>query len=301
MHLKSMPRDHSFNKLFGANEQHPYLENAREHPFDFQAVDFRLVNAWWLAEMSMLVYVRDEAFARRVLADAGLTLAHYHQPRDASAKYLVAGNDDYVVVAFRGTDVGDSQDIVTDLKIALVPAGKSGRVHKGFKAALDSVWPELNSQLLGLSHGASVWFAGHSLGGALATLAAERFHGVRGVYTFGSPRVGDKTFRNHYQANAYRFRNNSDLVTRIPLRGIYTHVGAVRYIDHGGRVHSRFGFWKRLRDRFFGRRAHLRKVLSAWKSGSLDQIPFAELVDHAPICYVVRVWNAYAHGANNGR
>lgn len=77
-------------------------------------------------------------------------------------------------------------------------------VHSGFNEKMSSVWNELSGYIVGL-HGrfprARIAFAGHSLGGALAQLAAARFETLRkssssslpeltGVYTFGGPRVG---------------------------------------------------------------------------------------------------------------
>jgi len=38
------------------------------------------------------------------------------------------------------------------------------------------------------------WFHRHSLGAALATLAARRFGHAHGLYTYGSPKVGDAAF-----------------------------------------------------------------------------------------------------------
>ena len=59
-----------------------------------------------------------------------------------------------------------------------------------------------------------MWLCGHSLGGALVTLAAARLlrEGLspHGLYTYGHPRVGDRTgfvrkFNQHFRAWAFRF------------------------------------------------------------------------------------------------
>ncbi len=52
-----------------------------------------------------------------------------------------------------------------------------------------------------------VWFTGHSLGGALATLAAGRYERAPEVYTFGAPRVGDGEHVKSLDTPVYRFVN----------------------------------------------------------------------------------------------
>ncbi|GLC58164.1 hypothetical protein PLESTB_001325800 [Pleodorina starrii] len=90
-----------------------------------------------------------------------------------------------------------------------------------------------------------VIFTGHSLGGAMATLAAYDlaarktdgfFSGDVQLYTFGSPRVGNQAFMeafNNMVPNAWRFTNTDDIVPRVPYswrfdgaRTTYYHVGA---------------------------------------------------------------------------
>ena len=82
---------------------------------------------------------------------------------------------------------------------------------------------------------------GHSLGAALATLAASDVVSTMGfpeakVYTFASPRVGDKAFAaeyNHmFMGRSFRIANTCDLIVAMPfpvpflgfLGGYFTHV-----------------------------------------------------------------------------
>jgi hypothetical protein len=85
------------------------------------------------------------------------------------------------------------------------------------------------------------------LGAALATLAADRLAAenvpVAGVYTFGSPRVGDgafaRTFTDRLGDRCFRFVNAADVVTRVPPPGLildYTHVGTPHHFGADGRV-----------------------------------------------------------------
>ena len=79
-----------------------------------------------------------------------------------------------------------------------------------------------------------VWITGHSLGGALATVAAWRLLkmgvNVKGLYTFGSPRAGNHAFVHDLRVRAFdrgmkipkgegnlaRFVHHMDIVARIP-------------------------------------------------------------------------------------
>jgi predicted lipase len=77
-----------------------------------------------------------------------------------------------------------------------------------------------------------VVFCGHSLGGALATLAAVdiqfNYDVDIALLTFGSPRVGNKAFAlstNKRIPQSLRFVLRNDMVTKVPFLGFY-HVDA---------------------------------------------------------------------------
>ncbi len=67
-----------------------------------------------------------------------------------------------------------------------------------------------------------IFITGHSLGGALATLAMlhiNTYYSGRNstLYTYASPRVGDPTFANNFKdLECYRVANSEDLVVSIP-------------------------------------------------------------------------------------
>ena len=73
---------------------------------------------------------------------------------------------------------------------------------------------------------AQVVITGHSLGGAMAALAAVGFVSyenipVSRVYTFGQPRTGNQAFSDFVRnivPNFYRITNNQDLVVHSPPR-----------------------------------------------------------------------------------
>ncbi|WP_437779124.1 lipase family protein [Sorangium sp. So ce1097] len=88
----------------------------------------------------------------------------------------------------------------------------------------------------------ALYIAGHSLGGALAVLAAalidwdDEFHDrfpelIRGIYTYGQPMIGDATFVREHVGNIggclFRHVYDRDIVPRLPSRtmGAFVHLG----------------------------------------------------------------------------
>ncbi len=182
---------------------------------------------------------------------------------------LVLGNAGAVVVAFRGTEPGRLEDWMSDLDANQVP-GPFGRVHDGFRRALSHVWDELNACVAEFQdQGQSLWATGHSLGAALATLTCARWREadkpVNGLYTFGAPRVGnrdfERTFNQDFGARNFRFVNNADLVTRVPLREMgYSHAGKLAYFDDEGKLQTDPGWWDRFLNHVQGHIADLGKL-----------------------------------------
>lgn len=179
---------------------------------------------------------------------------------------VVAADDDTVVIAFRGTEMQKWADALTDLSALLVP-GYGGRVHQGFKQAFEGITDEMEPLLKDHAH-KKFYLTGHSLGGALATLAAVKLHPkhkVEAVYTFGQPAVGDQAFADAYPhpERHFRFINNlnkvydpvplvplqekiaslswfsclSDKAKQLPeiLQSTYAHVKRPRYITEIGK------------------------------------------------------------------
>jgi pimeloyl-ACP methyl ester carboxylesterase len=89
-------------------------------------------------------------------------------------------------------------------------------VHQGFARAYATVHDAIREELA--RHGGTLLITGHSLGAALATLAAADHAGRQpALITFGSPRVGDATFARLLAGLPIRrFVDCCDVVTRIP-------------------------------------------------------------------------------------
>ena len=158
---------------------------------------------------------------------------------------LVTPHDDFTLVSFRGTV--DLKNWLINLDVVKRPIDGSGtaeiKVHAGFHCALDRLLPRLLDQVP--THGTKlklkpVIITGHSLGGALATLAAfelnRREYLVESVYTFASPRVGNAAWRTAYNSvlgsRTWRVVAAGDLVPLIPgLLDGYRHVGHEVYLN----------------------------------------------------------------------
>jgi pimeloyl-ACP methyl ester carboxylesterase len=244
------------------------------------------VNGWWLAELSLLEYVREPAFKSAVLERAGLSGGRYFDVRATNTQCLVAQGDAAVLVVFRGTELGSLRDLLTDAAVVWRREPGGGRIHQGFSDALDSLWPQLRAYLDEVGQGRAIWLAGHSLGGALATLAAHRLgDAATGLVTFGCPRVGNEEFAGRFACPAWRVVNNNDLVARIPPWP-YVAVGALCYLDRNGRLHLDADERLRRDDRWQGHLQHARGVMARWADGDFDVVFNDDLYDHAPIHYV---------------
>ena len=104
-----------------------------------------------------------------------------------------------------------------------------GTVHEGFKKVFDPLWAEIAPRLDALD--SPLFYAGHSLGGAVATLAAST-RPPRATYTYGSPLVGDTTFATSCAGTPmFRIVNDRDEVPTVPPADLgFCHVGELHEI-----------------------------------------------------------------------
>lgn len=93
-------------------------------------------------------------------------------------------------------------------------------MHRGFKEAFELIEKELEKELEKYeSEKLPLYITGHSLGGALALVAAKYLcsDSTGAVYTFGGPRVGDDEFFENIKTPVYRLVNQADAVPRLPF------------------------------------------------------------------------------------
>ncbi len=197
-----------------------------------------------------------------------------------------SATDGVAIVAFRGSQAR-VDDWTVDLNILPDEDCREVALHRGFDAALDTVWDELCERLKGCLF-RHLWITGHSLGGALAVLTGYRLSTdktlkelagkLRGVVTFGQPRVGDWRFASDYEQlrtlddetslglRTFRVVNKDDVVPRMPPPQLgFRHVGRIVYIAADGLLEEIDGDDPRLLDR-------LSAGVQALKKGELAAI-----------------------------
>jgi hypothetical protein len=145
-----------------------------------------------------------------------------------------------VIVSFRGT--ATLGDWLTDLN-AFSTRADYGTVHRGFYFAFQAVKASLEKILGSDALTRRVILTGHSLGGALATIAAAEWQNkypIAAIYTFGQPAVGKTDFHafisGHYKDNFHRFVNDDDIVPKVPPT--YKHVGRLYHFGPGNELQT---------------------------------------------------------------
>lgn len=262
-------------------------------------VGYHPANAAWLAYFASLAYTKmpdgrpDGSRIMSMLQHTGRAFRAVRAFNHKSSQGILIQHEDYVVAAFRGTD--EPADWLDNLRLmrARIPMGCS--VHSGFQAALEDIWHDMYADLDHFRRqddgtDRPLWITGHSLGGALATLAAadlvDRDDTWYGCYTFGSPRVGDRDFARIMNAECggrlVRFQNNADIVTRVPTRlSGYSHCGRFCYISEDGDLSWNVSWWYRFMDTVKGIAGDIGKAgLEGIKDHDLNEY-FQALVKYA--------------------
>jgi triacylglycerol lipase len=132
------------------------------------------------------------------------------------------------IIAIRGTEFSSAADWSTNAQIGLSVGDGSQIVHAGFNNAFTSLRPQFATFLdkwRTSNPGKAIHFVGHSLGGAIASLAADwasvnNYASNINLYTFGSPRVGQQGFataNTHRLNQIYRCTHGADVVPKVPL------------------------------------------------------------------------------------
>jgi pimeloyl-ACP methyl ester carboxylesterase len=239
-----------------------------------------------LAKAAYLIY-QDKQYVAEISRRWGIDIKQdfrYFNNRGRDTQAFMFRSDRFIVLAFRGSqEIRDwSTNFNTRLRRftlykagAVAPSQYQGRVHTGFFLGWNSIEQSVLAQIerwrqQSLQQGKAfppLFITGHSLGGALAMMAAaslsENGVNVAGLYTFGQPRVGDWTFTRQLnarlQGKIFRFVNNNDIVPHIPPpfsplnpTHLYGHLGAIKYFNAQGWLVANYKAMNRLWDAFWG-------------------------------------------------
>lgn len=229
------------------------------------------------AELSQIAYMGAKE-ATKEAKKLGFTTTEFYDKDGAQAYRFMNKND--LVIACRGTQPTQFNDISADLKAFPVMAETVSRVHRGFKEEVDELWPMVLEDLQRTrNQNKKIWFCGHSLGAAMATIMASRCHlypdvaPVEELYTYGSPRVGWRGYCNSLGVTHHRWVNNNDIVTRVPLKIMgYVHDGEEHYINAYGKLRQPTG-WQKVKDRFRG-------IWFGLKQGKIDSFSDHNIGDY---------------------
>ncbi|WP_293679131.1 lipase family protein [uncultured Phenylobacterium sp.] len=164
-------------------------------------------------------------------------------PSDSQVRFFDSGStqafgweqDGHLCIAFRGTEP-KVRDWGADLLAVLQGEPPT---HLGFSLAWRRVREDVVAWILSQPESLPLVVTGHSLGGALAVLAAFDLCSMRdvaGVFTYGAPRVGAPEFAHAYKNTpcgagqtlgqvTWRLTHDGDPVPIVPPPLIYRHVG----------------------------------------------------------------------------
>jgi hypothetical protein len=199
--------------------------------------DFR--NARFLAMACDLAYYNEPQGPQEFLEKLGLKAKLISV---GNTQAYVGCNDTAIVVAFRGSESPTNFDGLKDWLLTnasnflILPEGEIGtdfaaagvgaRFHKGFLMALNAIWAPLYAEVDARMQEKErlLWVTGHSLGGALALVAAWRFQrnflSVHQVITFGAPMIGNaaaaEAFHREFPNKIFRCVDHADFVPKLP-------------------------------------------------------------------------------------
>ena len=187
----------------------------------------------------------------------GMPITKLLKGKKGQVRGFIAEDSTLRAVAFSGTET--LQDILTDLNVLQVPTRlfrTPVTVHAGFLDEYDALREQLDVAV----DARPLLVTGHSLGGALATLAALGL-AQRGaspiVCAFGSPRVGGWGFSKLYNTTVpatLRVVHDNDAVPQVP-KAAYWHVDRLLHLrNDGSEIRAPKRLWAWVRNQFFSMR-----------------------------------------------
>lgn len=162
------------------------------------------------------------------------------------------GNNE-AVITFRGSDTRNRfrRDVLLiDAAVAFGTSPKGYAAHGGFTTSFRTCKDELTQIVRSLPWNIdTLHICGHSMGGALATLAAEHFIDSNFqvfLYTFGAPRVGGvphtRFLKKKLRGRIFRYYFSGDPVTWVPMFP-YVHLPGTRLVAQSRLMGGHNAYW----------------------------------------------------------
>jgi len=216
--------------------------------FNPNAVAFSADNMSYLTWCAKLAYAKPETIKQRLEEYQLFCTDDFFFANEATGtEGFIVADEEKILLVFRGTESDKAIDWLTDAHAIKTEFSSEnemiGYVHRGFYDAFLSVWGMILPLLRRLRNKKqNIWIAGHSLGGALATLATATLSfgnfglPVQGMYTFGQPRVGDEVFAEAFNMKighrCFRIVYDQDAVSFVPVYVLgYRHIGTLKQCD----------------------------------------------------------------------
>lgn len=313
------------------------FKHADKVPFRRAMTGASKADAYWMAEAALLAYARPEgtrwyAHASKAfktafsapLADATRVSVRHGAGRKRGTNWYLISANEFNLLVFRGSEVpGQINDapqfgqvlkdwVVTNAQFLPSNLGGGARAHEGFAEAYAEVAPAIDKALRAAPDpNARLFITGHSLGGAMAVLAAANLQhsfGAITCYTFGAPRVGDREFARVLSGIAlFRYELGDDLVTRVPPRAFgYQHypMTAIHYKNVTSGSTTRWDIplsdiWYSLSLGYMQLKSASGTILEQIANDELSKAALSALrplVDHAPVLYAIAAYNDWAQG-----
>jgi len=178
---------------------------------------------------------------------------------ECSGYVAVSHSLEAIAVAFRGSaDFGQAFIQFVEALASPKTSFLDGEVQTYWKRGFEALWKCMKAEVTALvseNPSYQVWVTGHSLGGAMASLASAWLSYNNVVdrkkiisYTFGMPRVGDYDYALHHDRlvnNSWRVVNDDDAVPHFPtiaslsvVNGPYHHGVEAFYSETATSVYS---------------------------------------------------------------
>jgi triacylglycerol lipase len=291
--------DCSWESLFKPGNSTNYFDISNSKPIEIGSSCFNISNAWWLAEISRLIY-HPQFFEKDniQLGSFNYEIINYIEHKSTSthvALLKIIQDNPCVAIAFRGSD--ETEDWNINAQAYQTSFDNNGKVHSGFLKAYASIRDELLNSLA--NNALPIFITGHSLGAALSVLATSDLKNnlnYDSCYTFGSPRIGDANFiQTINNKNIYRVVNNCDVVTTIPIDFAlikYHHAGESFLLNDNGKLIEGMGeeeIYSYQKNNLSSLKEYaVTKLFSKDFKSLTNELP-SFLADHAPINYTIKL------------